>query len=369
MRVLLFSDLHAHQFKPYSTVLSNGLNSRFQDVLNILDQIRVIAGAEKVGLILFGGDLFHVRRVINVQTFNFVFEAIARLKLARKGSPGCQLGLLVGNHDQTDRSGGIHSIYAFGAMVEVMDRIKWHTFAVGQDRLNVLAVPYFGNKQEALKQINEAVQSAQLQGPSILLGHFGISGALAGSNFVLVDKELMELEDIKPDQFDQVFLGHYHESQQLAPNVRYIGAPMHHNWGDFGQERGCLIWDTDSNRVDFIPLLYPSFVKMSLDELQHLPNVKVQGDFIRVFCLHGVRPQGEEKVKDDLVNQLGARSVEFIDEAVENQKLAEAGPYQPGTDIETMIQHFVSSNDGDLDPEMLIEAGLDLYRAAVSKEK
>jgi len=362
MRVLLFSDLHAHQFKPYSITLPNGINSRLQDTLDILNQIKVIAESNKVGLILFGGDLFHVRRVINVQTFNLVFEAIARLKLIR----GIQIGLLVGNHDQSDRSGGVHSIYAFGSMVEVMDRVGWQAFVVGQEQLNILAVLYFTNKQTTLELIKNAGITTG-NGPVAMLGHFGVSGALVGSNFVMIDKELMELEDLHSDNFNQVFLGHYHETQQLAPNVRYIGAPIQHNWGDSGQDRGCLLWDTNTNKVNFIPLRYPHFVRMNLDELEHLPNLKVKGDFIRVVCPAGCRPKQEEELKEQMLN-LGARTVEFVEETVEVQTISH-GPYQPGMDMETMIRNFVLSSNVPMDDNMLIDTGLSLYQSAVAEDK
>lgn len=362
MRILLFSDLHAHAFKPYSTVLPSGINSRLQDTINIIDQVKVLAETTHVGLILFGGDLFHIRKILYTQTYNLVFDAIARLRL------GHQVGILVGNHDQADRSGNVHSIYPFGAMAEVMDKIGWTTFTVGQEQVQVLSVPYFHSKEDTVAKIKSLVGVVGGNCPSMMLGHFGVSGALAGSNFVMIDKDLMELEDVCPDAFEQVFLGHYHETQQLAPNVRYIGAPMQHNWGDSGQGRGCLLWDTNTNKVDFFPLLYPQFVKMKLEELQHLPNVKVRGDFIRVVCPPGGRPANEEKIKDDMVNQLGARSFEFVEEAGE-RKTQVVSPYQPGMDMEEMIKSFACDNEGDLDYEMLTETGLSIYRSAVAEEK
>ena len=51
-KIVVFTDLHAHTFGPYSTALEDGTNSRLQDALNVIDKVREIA-LEEAG---FEGD-------------------------------------------------------------------------------------------------------------------------------------------------------------------------------------------------------------------------------------------------------------------------------------------------------------------------
>ena len=130
MKILIFSDLHAHSFKPYSKTLSNGRNSRLQDSLNVLEEIYQYCISYKIDGVLFGGDLFHIRTPITVSTFNPVHEGIAKIKTAVKF-----MGLLVGNHDQYNKAGNIHSIDTFNSMVTILDRPGWAMFKAEEEEI------------------------------------------------------------------------------------------------------------------------------------------------------------------------------------------------------------------------------------------
>ena len=139
MKVLLFSDLHAHSWRNCSTMLPTGRNSRLQDTINILREIRELADKEKVDGVLFAGDMFHIRpglASMHIPTFNAVYEEIALLKLNRTF-----VALLVGNHDQGDKAGREYSVFAFRSTVTVMDQPGWHQFISDEGEvLGVLAI-------------------------------------------------------------------------------------------------------------------------------------------------------------------------------------------------------------------------------------
>lgn len=356
MRVLLFSDHHAHAFKPYSNVLPSGINSRLWDSIQVLNQIAKLVKRHKVDVVLFGGDLFHVRGTMNVQTFNLVFDAIAHIKIS------AQVGLLVGNHDQTNRTGNIHSVYSLGSMVHVMDKPAWNSFQVGSVTLHVFALPYHSDKDELLHSMEQAIQShPRGLNPAILLGHVGITGAKVGGNFVLIDNHNLEVADLRFSEFDQVFLGHYHEPQQLAVNVRYLGATHHHNWGDVGSERGCCIWDTQENQQysepTLIPLKYPRFV--TIDHGTSIERDDVADNYVRIQFKGGIDAAVRLRAEEDLY-ELGARVVEFVD--LDPTKAAvHVGTFHPGMDVDEMISSYAHEHGPDvLDSDYLTSIGLAL---------
>jgi len=363
MRVLLFSDLHAHAFKAYSTVLPSGRNSRLQDAVNILTEIKTIADQEKVDGILFGGDLFHIRPgagTMKIPTFNAIFDAVARLKIGRSF-----VGLLVGNHDQGDRAGLEHSIYAFGSIITVMDQPNWYHFDVNGENLPVFALP--STRHARVKEIvdlniNEEIDDA------ILLGHLPIAGGVVGCNFHMPDENAASLDDLRPDYFRRIFLGDFHKPQTLQPGVQYVGATHHHNWGDAGQRRGCLVWDTVSDEVKFHHLTSaPKFVKVPIKD--HGQTEEVQGNFVRV--VHSTSVQGS------LVDQItegylaaGAKVVEFWLEQNKDQAsvVSEHSEFSPSMDHEDMVTTFVAKEvPEDLEEEFLIPLGKDILNKAMSR--
>jgi DNA repair exonuclease SbcCD nuclease subunit len=361
MRILLFSDLHAHAFKPYSEMLPDGSNSRLQDAINILEQIGNICKDYKVDGVLCAGDLFHTRYVIQVPTFNAIYEAIAKIKMQVMF-----FGLLVGNHDQGNRKGDIYSTETLRSIVTVMDEPKWYVFGTKEawDQVLILGLP-FNDSKEALKMaIEEGINQPNMKPlPRALLAHIGLSGAKAGANFVMISNNELTVPDLKPEAFQQVFLGHYHMPQNLTPNVRYLGATHQHNWGDQNQERGCWLWDTDPrSKQEFsepkmIPLRAPKFVKVPYDTVLNPKHTKldemVAGNFVQVVCPIDLEMDDwlywEKRILD-----WGARKVEQFIEPSKTPTMKQA-TFHPGMDYETMVDRYVelSSMDDTLKPGLV----------------
>jgi DNA repair exonuclease SbcCD nuclease subunit len=321
-----------------------------------------------VDVILFGGDLFHARGTIHVQTWNMVYDAITRMRLLRS------VGLLVGNHDQSTRAGDIHSVYGLSTIATIMDKPAWYEFQVANTKignrpesLHVLALPYSKDRDGLVAQARLlADASPTTLNPTLMLGHFGVSGAKVGSNFVLLDQHLLTLADIPYDKVDQTFLGHYHEPQELLPNVRYIGATHHHNWGDVGSMRGCWLWDTAERQTysepALIPLAYPEFRVLSYGT--KLTRDLVEGHFIKMQA-QAVPSQTDIDTYTREATSLGARSFEITWEAEGTQTVSTTA-FQPGMDTEAMLEAYVEEVDHEvtLDGAQLIQLGVELLKAS-----
>jgi DNA repair exonuclease SbcCD nuclease subunit len=89
------------------------------------------------------------------------------------------------------------------------------------------------------------------KGCEYVVGHLGI-GDPRFANCVPVDYEVtcrISVDDLCPDRFTQVFLGHYHLRQTLLPNVRYVGSPLQLSFGEAFHEKGWLVVDHDDGSV------------------------------------------------------------------------------------------------------------------------
>lgn len=366
MLVLLFSDLHAHAFQAYSKLLPNGRNSRLQDALDILEEIRGICNKLDVDGVLFGGDLFHIRPGLGsmkIPTFNAVYDAIARLKIGRQF-----VGLLVGNHDQGNKAGTEHSIHAFKSIVTVMDSRDWYTFTSYDEQLCVYAVPATTEVEELRKDIAAAktgLEPSAAVVSKIMLGHLGIDGAEIGTNFRMRDDSLLSVDDLRQQDFDQIFLGDYHKPQKLAPLVKYIGATHHHNWGDAGQRRRALLFNTDTGELADIPLrAAPMFVKLTWDELGSAAQSEIEGNWIRVLHQGPRTVFAQNEITGDLL-EMGARSVEFVREDDGQDVGSTDATFSPSMDQESMVDAYVNSQESDIDSCLLRQFGHDIFNKAM----
>lgn len=352
MLVALFSDLHAHPFKAYAKILENGMNSRVRDAVSCIDQVVDECVRRNVDLVLFGGDLFHVRRTINVAAFNAVYEALSKFSLYK-----IPLAIIPGNHDQADKAGNNHSVFAFRTFCTVLDDPGWYELeGRSGSPYALMAIPYTENV-EHLRQVL-ATDSPRLGCPQLMLGHLGIQGAKVGADFVFSNPHDATVADLNHGKFDQVFLGHYHIRQQLADNTWYIGAPLQHNWGDTGQSRGFVIYDTETRKQEYIKLDSPSFVVT-----QRGDDSSVQpGDFVRFLDTHEWSADEREAVRA----KLGASSVEVVVPKQVDKRAPVEEVFDPSAGLSSSMAKYIASGKLDtsgLDESYLLQIGLDLLES------
>lgn len=284
-KILLFSDLHVHPFKLYATLDSNGINSRLNDAFKCLDMIIDYAREHEVDLVLFGGDMFHVRKQLSVTAFNGVYECL------RKLSEITNVVLLHGNHDQADRAGEQYSVYAFSSFIKVIDRPGWNKIhGVSGKWYNIFALPY--QDELSVATLSSVIQQVpRSPHPRIFLGHLGINGALAGADFVYNSVYDANITDLHPELFDAGFLGHFHMYQDLGHNFFYIGAPIQHNWGDKNQERGIVVYDTDTKTHERVVLKLPMFWEIKYKG--PYAHGQFKDSYVRIICEDGDIPNTE----------------------------------------------------------------------------
>lgn len=354
-RVVVFSDLHIHTHRAYSDVLDNGLNSRVQDAASCLDQIYDYCMVNDIDLVLCAGDLFHVRRTISVQAFNAAYECLAKFTAAKIPTV-----LIPGNHDQSDREGSEHSIFAFQNILTIMDKMGWHTVTgVGGDEYAIMAVPYSEDVDEIKRQLD--VRSPSPSAPQIFLGHLGVQNALVGADFVHRNPADPAIGDLRCSAFDVGFLGHYHLRQQLSPNFWYVGAPMQHNWGDKNQNRGFIVYDTITKTQELIRLRSPQFIEMYEQELD---EEKLEGNFVRIIT----DGNWTESKKSSFQKKHGVRSIEVVSPKMStangNNTRLNVNPLMAFND---MIKTYVNSDSMDvsgLDEDCLVQLGLEIMNEA-----
>lgn len=354
-KIAVFSDLHAHGFKAYSTILENGMNSRLYDAVHCVEQIFDYCMDHDIEVVLFGGDLFHVRRNISVSAFNAMYDILSKFVVC-----GIQVVLIHGNHDQVNKKGTEHSLHAFNAFATVISEPGWETIEIHGDggELAVLGVPYTENLEHLRDVVNQPYPYREPAHGRIMLGHLGIQGAKVGADFVYTNPHDATVQDLNCRVFDSVYLGHYHIHQKLGPNAHYIGAPLQHNWGDKHQWRGFLIHDTETHTFEKVSLNAPKFVEIGPEE-DWTKAQDFEGNYVRLVT----DSLWSTDRREDFRERSGALSWEVVPPK-KSRKIAEPRVrVDPTKSLREVMGEYVKAGvqpyEG-LEPDYLLSIGFDI---------
>ena len=230
MKLALISDIHfgvnygKNIFKEYQ-------NDFFKTFWGEIDK-------RKIGTILFLGDFFHHRRMVNFDTVDLAVECWFKPAMDR----GTKIYMLVGNHDvfykTTNRLNSL-DLLCWNKNIEVISEPKTIKIA-GK---NYCFLPWIN-----AENIKDALNELEKTPASIVLSHLELQ--LDNPHI----HSQMELERLA--RFSHVFSGHFHTSSLKdiqGCKLQYLGAPYEMNWNDFGvKDRGWYVFDDENSTYELI---------------------------------------------------------------------------------------------------------------------
>lgn len=270
MKILHTGDLHLGSFPGPET---DGENVRFLDICNCLDTMLTEAQQERPDIAVIAGDIFHQARVWSDRGLK---EQQTAVKFLRELAAICPVVVMRGtpNHDSEQQFSTLANTFEASGEVKIITEpqvAKIYTGAWGW--VNVACVPGFDrgyyraqhpglSSEEENEVFTKAIEDiiiglkAKCEPgiPSVLMGHFTITGANMESGqtaFFSQFEPVVYPATLAAADFDLVCFGHIHRPQQLddCKNTFYCGAVSQLNFNDEGQERGYYIHDIDHSRV------------------------------------------------------------------------------------------------------------------------
>ena len=187
--------------------------------------------------IAIGGDLFFSRAAQTLDVLLAVHDA-----LLTAAEHGIHVTIAEGNHDKVNQENERGYCHVFDQHSNVLVCDEYVSLPLGDDCRFVLhMMGYFPEDGSFCTRLDhlkeEALDPKRL---NFLYIHEGINGALAQPN----DKELPAkiFED-----FDKVFVGHYHNRTIIdKTRIEYIGSSRQHNFGE-DEEKGYTVIYTDGS--------------------------------------------------------------------------------------------------------------------------
>lgn len=350
MRFVLFSDLHVHRFAEF------GADSRMNDCISVLKDVRNYCIKNSVWHVFFGGDLFHVKGVVHTKPYVMVAEELKAFKDA-----GVTFYAVDGNHDHENQDGSVHAMQPLiaGGLVKGVGAKGYRVVEVGQRRVAMFS--YCDSRDVLAARIRKSLRKGSVD---VALFHHGFKGARVGSSLEYEVKEPIDARKLNLNKlFKLVFSGHYHTHQRIVGCKRgwYVGSPLEHTRSDRCEEpKGFL--DVDLAKMTFkrVPLSYPRFVSVNAWE----EPANVAGNFVDIVYKTA---DGSLDAYIERVRALGARGVNPVAlpqlKAKQTRRLNVSPELAPGKVLKRYVKHKRREiRKSKMDRGELIKLGMELLK-------
>jgi DNA repair exonuclease SbcCD nuclease subunit len=195
----------------------------------------------------------------------------------------------------------------------------------------------------------------------VLGGHISVDGAVWNVKHNTVSDVTIEHDGdmvrVGPgifENWDKVFLGHYHAEQKLDEKVEYVGSPLQLSFGEAFQKKHIVVLDTQTLKTEYIENEFsPKHFILKEDEIE---GKDLQGHFVRLE-VEDIASREMSDIRQSLVENSKVSSLEIKqihrkeDHVVKDAK---AILYKE----EEMLQKYVEQAGADnLDKDLLIKIG------------
>jgi len=239
MRSLIFGDLHSHNYREFSKLNKDGMNTRLLEGILSLAKITLSGLEEKVEDVWFVGDLYHLKNNLDSQVIQATVTGMREL------AEQFPLVLVPGHHDLYMWSTNpimLELLKDFSKNITVITKPGWYKLRKDVD---FYIEPCTRKVSDLMKRI-ETVSTVPEK--SIFLGHQDLIGMEYGGYKVErgLDPKILS------KKFKYSFVGHYHNPGIIQENVVSVGAPLQHSFNDAAKMNSDSNFDENAKRGWFI---------------------------------------------------------------------------------------------------------------------
>jgi DNA repair exonuclease SbcCD nuclease subunit len=326
MKALIFSDLHLHSHK--------GRIDRLQDCVDVLDWVFQQAEQYKCRYVFFLGDLFHERAKIDVLNYLRTFECFMR----HMDGNIMDVFLLVGNHDMYHRERwDVNSIRPLCAIENVNIIQTPLSITLGGKRIDWL--PHTENPIKELDKLKEEEGGAG----DILFGHVAVNGAMTNTFYGTKSDVIVEYDnDMVPvdievfDDWNHVFLGHYHGAQKLSDSVEYVGSPLQISFGEAFQQKHVIILDLETMEKEYVVNQFsPKHLIIKPQDVEN-EAYDLNGQFVRLE-VEDIGKKGIADLMRQISNEADPKSLDTKEKA---SKKVQEDDLESLADIQSKLQNI-----------------------------
>lgn len=358
-KILLFSDIHVHNHKKSY--------ERLDDCIKAFEWIFETARENNIKSIIFGGDLLHERQKIDSCVYQNIYNVL-------KNNQEFDLYLLLGNHDiwfneKTDISG----VYPFESLKGVKVIGKPQTLEIEGSLWDFL--PFTHDPIESLNKFNKKGIDKRY-----LIGHISIDGAVLNSGgqisdvIVEHDGEMVKVSENLFANYKYAFFGHYHKAQKIGKNVEYIGSPLELSFGEAGEEKHVIVFDTETCKRKYIVNHFsPKHIYVYQENIKELEKEVIENNFVCILSEDLSSPEAKENA-NYLKENFSPQSLQFKKFTSKKEEKKDKKKFEEIkfvlNDDKKMIEKYIEQyNSKNLNVEILNEIGKLILEKANSSDK
>lgn len=252
MKLAHIADPHLG-IRQYHRQTSAGINQREADVAHAFRNAVDGVISARPDAVVVAGDLFHSVRPTNAAIV-FAFRQFQRL---REALPDTPVVLIAGNHDtpRSTETGSILRLFEELGVDVATDEARRLVYPALD--LSVLAVPH----QALVSGTRPSLRPEGTERHRVLVLHGEVEGVFPFDRSAAeYGGALLGLQEMAPDEWTYVALGHYHVQHEVAPRVWYAGSLEYVSpnlWGELVDEadhglsgKGWLLADLERGTVE-----------------------------------------------------------------------------------------------------------------------
>ena len=233
MKFAFIADIHLSRYGQDKIEETTNLPERLYSIKQALYEVGDYCIENKISNIIIGGDIMHGKSIIYTVAQDLIIEFIDHFS-------EIHFYVIDGNHDITSKSSSAISALRF---MNNMINVTWIPWNETLETEDILFVPYSYKMLDIIKR----------EKTKILISHFGLTEATLNSGMSIITN--IGLKDLS--NYQLVLLGHYHKPQEIIRDnfhLYYSGSLIQLDWGEKGEEKRFLVVDSDTLKVDSIPL-------------------------------------------------------------------------------------------------------------------
>ena len=345
VKILHLSDIHMGSGFSYGHINpETGLNTRFEDFTLALKRCVDSAIAQKVDLVLFGGDAFP-----DATPPPYIQQAFAR-EFCRLVAADIPTVLLVGNHDQHSQGAGGASLCIYRTLgvpgFIVGDTLTTHRIETKGGPVQIVTLPWLTRSTLLTRPETQGLSMGEvgsllldrlrvaLEGeirqldpevPTVLLAHVMTDTARYGAErFLAVGKGFtVPMAILARECFDYIALGHVHKYQRVceSPLAIYPGSIERLDFSEEKEEKGYIMLDLTKGKAtaEFCSLPARVFKTIEID--------LTEKEDPQAALLKAVQKERPLRNGGEISLQIRADQVEIVDNSLIGEALENAHSY------------------------------------------
>ena len=302
-----------------------------------------------ISTVIHLGDVFDVRKSIDFTALEWTQRVVMNpLK-------NYKVHVLTGNHDCPFRN--TNKFNSLDLLLQQYSNITVYSepTEVIIDNLKILFIPWINSENES--RTLDLIKNTNAQ---VAMGHLELNGFAAHKGHIMTDGR----DPIDFQRFKKVFSGHYH-SRSDNGTVFYIGNPYEIYFNDINEDRGFIVFDTETLEHEYVNNPYKLHYQLYYDN--SLDNVDFnfyEGKLVKLIVRNKKNQSNFDSVVQNFYNS-NVAELKIIENFIEDEEIEEYSEEMfESEDTLSILKKYVENSNIELDKSKLQNLMYSIYKQA-----